>query len=738
MANFGLRGTLKTVRMNLLENLSARLPFGNKIKESEYFFALVIGVTQLTGAVWEMRGREIDILGSATLPYSGNDDLVDKAFQAIDKAVGDLEIEPKKILFGVPDSWGMDDNLKEPYLKLLGKIVKEADLEPMAYVTVTNAISYFLQKADGIPPTAILLGLGEYIEATILRGGKATETRSMKRTSHSFSDIEKLLQEFTEVEVLPSKILIYPGCAGEDLEKIKDELMSYPWMSHLSFLHFPKIEPLPENAQFEAVIWAAASEINPNVSLKRSFTVKKPAVKVLPTLKRAHSDDFGFVKGDIKAEVQSAKLKVQNEEGLEEDNLVSPEVPEMEMTSKSALSLENVASKVKLPKLPRYGVKLGKWIFAPLALAIIFLAFLFLFKADVTIYVEPKIFEQTTEIIADPGASAISEEKKIIPGKLIETTVAGSGKEVTSGTKQIGDPAKGKVVIYNLTSGKVSLSQGTSLSSSSGLKFTLDASVQIASQSSSVGADFTTVTKPGKTDPMGLTAQAIGPESNLSASTELTVANYQKSQVIGRVEEALSGGTSKNVTVVTSDDQKKLKAKVVDELKGKAVEDLQGKITDGRKIVKEALEAVDGKYTFSKDVDDQAKDFTLDASVRFRGTSYLDSDLRTLVSKLITVDVPENFEMNLQDAETQADIAKTGKDGKLTFNAKFRAKLLPKFNTSEIKKQITGKSKNDAVAKIKDSEGVVSVEIKTFPGLPSQIVRLPILPQNITINITPK
>lgn len=774
--------------MSFLNDLTAKLSFGKSPEQTEYYFALVIGLSELTASVWTLFNNEVEILNQATISYNSSDELLNKSYQALETALGVLEVEPKKVLFGVPDSWNLDDNLKEPYLKLLRGILKETDLEALAYVANTNAVSFMLQKQEGVPPTAILLGLGDFVEVTLVRGGKIAGTRTTTRSEHLFEDIEKTLSQFTEVEVLPSKILIYPTKNDIDLNKLRDDLMSYPWMSKLSFLHFPKIETLDENITTTSLVLAGASEISPNIDLKHSFFAgkNKKETGVTRTMVKEEEKiekhfETGFVKGDIREgktgpllQRLTPKKPMLEEEVLEEnlrdDNLVSPNLPEEvediseEEVPKRSLSHRNlekveeeiypqaklgfsyqkiiykIKSMLKMPfktnihkKLP-----LGKLLIIPAILIALFLAYLFFVKATVTIFVEPRISENVTEVIADPKVTSFDETKKIIPGKITEVTVSGSGKDVASGTKQIGDPAKGKVVVYNLTDGRVSFSQGSILTATGGKKFTLDTSVQIASQSSSVGANYQEVKTPGKTDPVGVTASVVGPESNLPAGTEMLIGNYSKSQVIARVEEALAGGTSKNVTVVTADDQKKLKAKVTDELKAKAETEIQKKLPTDNKIVAEAISVVDGKYTFNKDVNDVASEFSLQATIRFKGTSYSDSDLRTIVSKLVQTNIPEGYEMNLQDAQTQADIVKVDKDGTLTFKAKFIAKLLPKYNSEKIKNEIKGKNVSAVANIIQGLENAVSSEIKFTPFIPAQFAILPFLPQNISIIVTPK
>lgn len=780
--------------MSFLDKITAQLPIGKKSENTEYLFALNIGLSEVTAAVWGIFGQSIDILGQAQSPYKDSEDLMEKAYQMLDKSLGALEIEPQKILFGVPDAWSLDDSLKEPYLKLLQKMLKEYDLSAVAYVTTTNAMSYLLQKQEGVPPTAILLGIGDFVEVTLVKGGKIVGTRVTKREAQLFGNIEEALRQFTEVEVLPSKILLYSTKAGEDTNKLLDDLMSYPWMQRLSFLHFPKIEVLPENITVESIILSAASELNPQVSLKHSFAASKQGIysptsgqRELGYTKKLQDqsdrdtspedEELGFVKGDIKnqdgqadgAEEETAgskkghglsRLSRQAEVELEDDNLVSPEIEEevaflddeapfAKHTAAPAGIAEGVKETFfgkssgpaamlgvflkKLPPMPKFSKFLGsKLIIAPVFLVLLVAAYLLLVKASVTVFVEPQVLERDTEVVADPKVSEVNEGQKVIPGSVVETSVSGSGKATATGTKQIGDPARGKVVIYNKTSAPRTFSQGTVLLSSGNLKFTLESSVTVASQSAIEGGiAFGKATVP-------VTAGAIGPESNLLGGTELTVSQLPSSSYSAKVDEALSGGTSKEVKVVTGDDQKKLQAKVVDELRQKAEEELQGKMAEGKKIISEALAVEGGKYNFNKAVGDQASEFSLSATVRFKGTSYSDTDLKTIVSKLVGTNIPDGFQMNLQDMETQADVAKVEKDGRLIFKARFKAKLLPKLDLENLKREIKGASVEGAVERLKKIDNVVGAEIRFTPNLPEPLGRIPLLDQNISINVTPK
>ena len=732
--------------MSFITDLTARLPFGKHVENLEYYFALNIEAEKVSAAVWTIENKCLNIVNCAEAAYSSQEELLSATDKVLDMALGDFIAEPDKILFGVPDSWLSEDNLKEQYLNLLRKIVKELDLKPMAYVSTTQALSHFLENLEGAPTTAILVGIEkENLSVSLIRAGKPGGTKALIRGDNLGIDIEKGLLSFSEIEVLPSKILIY---AGEDLEKIKGELLSFPWMQKLSFLHFPKISILEDNVALKATSFAGAVEQNPDVkyhpqtlkpspiSNKQSLLTEDPKVQT--------SDDLanlGFVAGDVTARVESEEKEEETESGgenLEDGQSVSgrethtesaghvPERDVDEIKEENAI-VERVSSPFRaMPEMASVLRFKGALLLPLLLLVVVLMSYLFLYKASVMVYLEPKVLEKEAQVTADPTIKAVDEANKKIPGEVVETAVSGSGKGSATGKKQVGDSAKGTVTVYNKTYDKVNLSSGALLSAS-GQKFTLDTSVNVASQSAvDSGITFGKAT-------VNVTASVIGADGNLPSSTELVVAGYSADKVSAKAEGNFSGGTSKEVTVVTSDDQQKLLAQVSSDLKKQAQQKLQEK-QSGKKILEEALREDITKKSYSKNINDQASEFSLNLNARYKGTAYSDADLRTIVSKLVETNVPSDFQLNLAETETQADVSKVEKDGKLIFLAKFKAKLMPKVDSEKIKNEIRARSLLQSENIIKGYDNVLGSEVKTnLPFLPQVLQRMPILTQNINV-----
>ncbi|KKQ67457.1 MAG: hypothetical protein US86_C0001G0384 [Candidatus Daviesbacteria bacterium GW2011_GWA2_38_24] len=726
--------------MSLLDNLPKSLPFGKKEDLTEYFFGLNIGFNTVTGCLWGIEHKRLHVIRAVETEYT-DETLKDSANAVLDEVLGDFEHEPTKVLFGVPDSWLQDDNLKDEHLKLLRDLVKELDLSPMAYVSTSYAIAHLMQKVTGVPLTAILLNVSEPLVVTVVKAGKIVGSKVLKRSGDLPQDTEKALLGINDIEVLPSKFLIYSSnvLEKEQLEKFKDELQSFSWMNSLPFLHLPKIEVLEDSVETKAISLAGASELEPDISYHpQPLQTQKFEAALESTLSPAKEhleteqsdqpmNESGFVEGDIE-EVERDK-RINNIDPIEIDSDYST-LPVGFPTNRP---LPPQSRKFSL-KLPKFNLGHFNKIFLGLIIVVVvsLAGYVVLPKATVSIYVDPKVLENAAQVVADPSLTSVDEENKKIPGQLIEVEVSGTEKSQATGKKQIGDPAKGKVVILNKTNASKNFPQGTVLNGSDGINYTLDNGVTVASQSAVAdGISF------GKTT-VSVTSTKIGPEGNLSAGKELSIKGESSSNYSARVDSDISGGTSKDVTVVTSDDQKKLLAALSSQLKKKAKEEIQGKLQGDAKILEEALNETITKTSYSKSVNDQAPEFSLTLNARYKGTAYSENDLRTIVSKLVQTNVPENFALNLADTETQSDVMKLEKDNKLVFQAKFRAKLMPKLDIEKIKMQIKGKTPSEVAEIVRQYESVIGSEVRTSSTLPASLQRLPILSKNISIEVVTK
>jgi len=69
--------------------------------------------------------------------------------------------EPQKTVFGLPNSWISEGQIKEEHLSKIKKICTELSLEPSGFVVISEAIAHLVKSEEGAPVNAVVLGIGK-------------------------------------------------------------------------------------------------------------------------------------------------------------------------------------------------------------------------------------------------------------------------------------------------------------------------------------------------------------------------------------------------------------------------------------------------------------------------------------------------------------------------------------------------------------------------------------------------
>jgi len=346
-------------------------------------------------------------------------------------------------------------------------------------------------------------------------------------------------------------------------------------------------------------------------------------------------------------------------------------------------------------------------------------------RVTVTVLVASQSLDESTTLTVDTESVAADSESKSIPGKRVEQSVSGEKTITVSGKKNIGDPAKGAVTIYNKVTTGRTLSKGTVLTAS-GVSFTLDSDVSVASASESIGSiTFGKATA-------NVTARDIGPNGNLPASSEFTFANVNGSAVSARNESAFTGGTSKQVTVVSRADQDSLVKSLTEELVAKAKEQLKS-ATAGEILIDQTVKTEVSEKVFDAELDEEAKSLNGKVTIKVTGTSVSDSDAKAALMPLVERKVPAGYTLAPEQTNVTTSNVTVKKDGTITLSAKLTAIALPVIDGDAIKGKLTGQSVDKASAILKETPGVAAAEYR-FSLTPFQ-TNLPLNKGNITISI---
>jgi len=757
------------------------LPFLKQKEKKEYFLALVLRNEKANAVFFEESEGKVSVLGKHSenfensIEQASSDELLDVLDKAISTAEQSLpeNIETIKTIFGVKGTWVEDNKIKKGYLIKLKKISEELGLVPIGFLVVFEAIAHFLQKEEGAPVTTILVETGEkYISVANIRAGRIVESKTSEILESPAQTVDNLLKHFSSSEILPARIIIFNGDEDEG-----QEFINHRWSKSLPFLHLPQVTTLPSEFDGRAILFGAAqqmgfdvleTEISEELEKEENPPDNKPEpngefedeeavsdkVKKIPD--ETSPEYFGFVQNkdaSKKPMVKEASANDVPEETFEKQIEDLPAgkagIPEelkiergdqKQFPANAAMilsGLKRVSTKLgeAVGKIPARNLasgiaipKTGGAIIIPAVLIafVLVLANLYLFtnKATVVLNIDGKKIDKNQNVTFSDKPSDASGN--ILQAEFISVSEDGSISTQSTGKKEVGDKAKGTVTIFNNASSSQAISAQTTITSSNGLEFTLDKSITVSSAS----GDIFSGTTPGKAN-ANVTADKIGQEYNLPSNIKFTIGTT--TTMAAKNDNPFSGGTKKDITVVSKDDIAKLLQDLPKNLEQKAKDDLGKKVSGDKVLLPVFISATVSKKDFDKDTNDEAKQVTLKGSVDFEGIAYKKSDANNFANELLKTSIPSDLTVDPNNIKVQVKNVKENKNKEVEANITIVGILIPKIDEEKLSKQISGKSFKDAQDVLEKLPQVFSADIKLSFNIPFFPKRLPFSSKNVKI-----
>jgi hypothetical protein len=723
-------------------------------EQKKLYWALTIEPGWVQAGIWDISQSKAEVVAtSSSTAWETDEELVGACDAALSSAVQHLPEdsgEPEDTVFGLNSAWVSEGNIKQEYLEKIRVICQKLSLKPVGFVVLPEAISHLVKSEEGSPLSAIVLGVGrDTLEVSVFKLGNLSGVSQIARSVSVVDDVSEGLARFAGAEAFPSRFVLYDGKEGE-LEEVKQALINVSWeeIGKVKFLHAPKVEIVSPERKILAVCLAGASEIA-DVSgvVSKKTEVEEETPEPLPEIeniklpeKKVSPEELGFAIGrDISKIQPPAAVSAQ----------VLPasrgEAPSMPAASAAAgqSPLRKLLSKIRLPAFlknlrrptlpsPKIPGAPGKKVFIYglgfLAVLLVagFAAWWFLPTATVTIYVSPQNLEEKSEVLVSIRASSVDFSQKILPGKTYETEVSSEKTASTTGTKTVGEKAKGTAEIRNGTASAISLAAGTTLFATNELKFTLDSAVEVAAAVSPSSPGTATAT---------LTALDIGAEYNLAANESFRVGNYPKSEVDATATGDFSGGSSQQISAVSQEDLDILEEDLTEELLDKADMDLSGKVSADEVFIENASTFDVSDRTFSAKVGEEAETLKLNMTLSVAGIAVAKQAMIDLAKEVLKDKVPGGYVLRDTQISTDFELEEETEEG-YRLSAIFKANLLPETKTEEIAKSIAGKYPAFAKDYLGSISGFSRAEIQIKPSfLPSKLLILPRIAKNINVEI---
>ena len=455
------------------------------------------------------------------------------------------------------------------------------------------------------------------------------------------------------------------------------------------------------------------------------------------------AEDFGFSVGeDIsslkKEDVENLQSYIPESPPIQDSTLnlniqpsLAPKMTASDYITKSKSLFHSFSAKIfpgktqsnvgRNKKLIAVGIALGSVLLFILSL------WLFVQTAKVSIYVAPKRAEENVKITFDTKGS-FDISTGLIPASRVTEEAIGEKTSSTTGTKLIGERAKGNVQIANGNSASINLSSGTIITSSSGFKFKLDNEASVSGQ-----------LLPGSpgTSNINVTAYDIGAQYNLAKGEVFSVGNYSKSLVAATSTNDFSGGSSQEISAVDKDDQQNLLEELKTELERKANASLSSKILGSQILVNDSANIEIVSEDFDHAIGDQADSLKLSLEIK---TSSLAADREKLIEyakSMLSNKTPGGYTLSSDQVDFKFTFVEEI-DDKYVYDVVVGGNFLPAVDIEKVKKVISGKSITESKRYLDAVPGFDHADISLKIKLPGPFKTIPWITKHITVEVRPE
>lgn len=337
------------------------------------------------------------------------------------------------------------------------------------------------------------------------------------------------------------------------------------------------------------------------------------------------------------------------------------------------------------------------------------------FAPAATIVISAKTTPATiNSTVALTTTASSDSSKSILRVSQQSVTKDASVEFEATGKETVGEKAKGQVVLRNCASNQpVTIAAGTAVSYN-GKNYLTQSAVTAPAASGFRGCDA-----PGVSGPVSIVAQDIGDSYNVASGTAFAVAGQGETsgayyfRAVASTE--ISGGSSKDVKVVTAADVQAAGEALVKQDDAAIKSQLSGQFTSGDKVVAESFVA-----------NRKAAVSTPAIGAEATGKAKLTSSVVYTMNAVPKTELEKFLETAMQgqmDDKTTQRVYKTGIDdvqfsnfianeAGSTLQLRAKGQIGPKIDDAEIKNQVKGKKFGEIQSSLKSIDGVNDVDVK--------------------------
>ena len=733
----------------------------NTEMETRIQICIILTDTTVQALLLRITMEETRILHkSPVLTYTDGDTLTIRADESLQE-LGKESENINEVIFVLPPSWLKSGDVVAVKKPLMQKMTTDLALRPVGFLVqsetiIQNSLSHNIHFS-----AVLLLITAEQIAVTVVTQGKAEATQLVGRSQDIAADLQeafaRYLNEKNETH-LPGKLICTSFSLTEEvLVSCQQKLLDTSWGEKAPFVQTPTIDVIKPELSLSIVAQQAGDAV---MGLHKSEMQKMPEEKPQSEHQsKKESHEMGFETVDHKnlekvddeeRAVEVAKDFLPTSFGIP----IKPSKMKALPDEEEELAIETPHSAAKAAKgglfagllsssKGKHNVKLfiGGGVLAGIVTVLVGGYLYLLFFSTVRIELTPvvKTVASDVTLTLDPKLTAPDAENLRIPAQTVSKNLKTQTSGTTSGVKIVGDKAKGEVVIYNNTTSEKTFVAGTVVQSGE-IQFLIDKDVTIPAAKvedgkNSQGNPTKLIT--ASEAKVTATAYVIGVESNIAKDIELSVANFDKNTYMAKSTGEFTGGSSREVRVVSKEDQDLLLSEAKKNLLRDAQEEFKAESGNGTFILP-TDEVTITKAIFSDELESAADELVLDVEGKVSAVSYKAADLVPLAQAVLGSKVPPAYALSDETPEILSAPAKqNGKETALVLQANLSAKAKPQLDPSSLTLELAGKSLEEVPGVFKTTGVIQSNTIQFTPPLAKNVIRkLPSNKDKITVTWT--
>ncbi|NCU40354.1 hypothetical protein EOL73_01175 [Candidatus Saccharibacteria bacterium] len=381
-------------------------------------------------------------------------------------------------------------------------------------------------------------------------------------------------------------------------------------------------------------------------------------------------------------------------------------------SSAGSVAISDVAKKRSITnKLPNFNMFRKKLFIAVggllLLVGFVVWATVFAPRADVVIKARTNVININKVLQIRDGAK-VDAAQNVLPSVVKQIKKATSADLTATGKKDVGDKATGTVKLANSSFTAVTLNAGVVLRTSSGLQFTTNTTVTVPKGSC---ASVFNCTAGSAT--VGVTAASNGPTYN-GASGSMSGA---PSDLTATLTEETSGGTTKEVTVISQVDVDKAFEQLKSQDSNAVREELKKQFTSAEIAINDAFVVEPGNPVATPAVGQEATSGKLTLETTYTLIGVKTNDLSQVYSAFLKTELSNKKNQKIYEVgEKSTKFSEFNKvEGGYTIRAVATAQVGPNIDQAKLIRDIAGLREGDVREMVNAIDGIEDVDVKFSP-----------------------